>query len=265
MTAYPRCAASEVMIQALWGMGLTIVPRAPADKVFDLANGLAPRGMTYQWNDDRQAKGWECVPAERHPGLFAPWGHIGPIEVNRLWLMERPKAEVDAFHAEAHRKARQNVDDWYSNVVVDGFTGGVTILMEGSGGRSSDIREVGDKTLEDATKIPRELTPYIGQIFEVRDRLWESSDQWWGKPTPEFSRYTELAQENPEWTRGQLMNAVLTPIAIEQTRKYYLATEGTQHDESTGSIQPVEGDAGQDRTGERAADAPTPGTPPDAA
>lgn len=33
------------MIQELWGLGFTIVPRAVNAKAFDLADGLAPPGM----------------------------------------------------------------------------------------------------------------------------------------------------------------------------------------------------------------------------
>ena len=76
--------------------------------------------------------------------------------------------------------------------------------------------------------------PYIAQIFEERDRLWEIAGKWWGKPSPEYQRYTELAAQHPDLTRGQIMNAVLTPIAIENIRKR-LATEGAQHDQTADS------------------------------
>ena len=223
------------LIQDLWGIGFTITKRTWL--VHDLANGLAPLGMSYAWRDDPKNPNWKCVLASRHPGLFAPYGYRGDIEVNGLWLMERPKAEVDAFHAASHAKARQNVDDWFQRQAGVGFTGGVTVLSEGSQGRSADIREVGNKTLENATKIPRELTPHIGQIFEERDRLWSIADQWWGRQeTEEYRQYRDLFAQHPDWTRGQLMNAVLTPIAIENIRTR-LATEGAQHEQSTESSE----------------------------
>lgn len=239
------------IVQELWGLGLTIIPRAKGEKVFDLAKDLAPVGMAYQWNEHLNAAakvvGWKCIPASRHPGLFMPYGYTGDIEVNGLWLMERPKAEVDAFHAASHAKARQNVDDWFNIQGTAGFVGGVTLLSEGSdGNQSSDIREVGNKTTENLTKIPHDLMPYVSDIFAERDRLWAISDQWWDKPTLEYLHYTTLAAENPTWTRGQIMNAVLTPIAINNIR---LATEAT-NEQSTNSSSDGTADQAQAGTPE---------------
>lgn len=131
-------------------------------------------------------------------------------------------------------KAQQNVDDWFSRQFAAGFSGNVTVLSEGSEiGNATDAREVGDKTLESVTKIPRELQPYVGEIFAERDRLWGVSTVWWGKDAePQYQKYTELAAAHPDWTRGQLMNAVLTPIAIDNIRKR-LAKEGAEHAEET--------------------------------
>ena len=224
-------------LQDLWSIGFTIIPRASSDRIFDVANGLAPRGMAYEWHVNPKVKGWECVPASRHPGLFAPYGYEDVITAHGLYLVERPKAEVDAFHDDAHAKAHAHVDNWFQRQAASGFTGGVTVLSEGSGGecaRTSDIREIGDKTIEDATPIPRELMPYINFIFQERDVLWSQSEKWWDKTTPEYQRYTEIAERHPQWTRGQIMNAVLTPIAIENIRKRR-ASEGAQHDQSTES------------------------------
>lgn len=242
-----REARINALSQELWGMGLTVIDRAPPEKMFDLAAGLAPAGMAYQWDalENAPRVGWKCVPASRHPGIFMPYGYTGDIEVEGLWLMERPKAEVDAFHAAAQAKACQNMADWFDRQGAQGFTGGVTVLSEGSQGRSTDIRTVGEKTLESVIEIPRELAPYIAHIFEERDRLWAGASDWWDKPTAEYLAYGELAAQNPDWTRGQLMNAVLTPIAIENIRKR-LATEGAGHDQRADSQQPIEGDAGED-------------------
>jgi len=246
----PRKVLSDQSIQDLWGIGFTIVPRVDSAKVYDLAAGAAPAGMVYQWNDGSTVNGWKNVPASRHPGMFAPYCVTGDIEVSGLWLMERPKAEVDAFHTAAHAKALQNVDDWYERTAALGFTGSVTVLSEGS----DIVREIGTKTIEDATKIPRELTPYIGQIFAMRDELWKTADRWWGKPTPEYEEYERLAAANPEWSRGQIMNAVLTSIAIENTRKWL--NERAQHDKSTDG-----GSAGNAEPGTQAAwPAPDEGT-----
>jgi hypothetical protein len=232
-TLSPLNLIPERIIQDLWGIGFTIVPRTgslPPDPV-------APHGMAYQWNGIPKADGWIPVPASRHPGQFAPYGYVGDIEFGGLYLMERPKAEVDAFHADAHAKARENVDNWFQRQAVSGFIGGVTVLEEGSGGeRKTDIREIGDKTLENFTQIARELAPYAAEIFKERDRLWQEAHTWWDvrHVTPEYQLYRELTVKHPEWTRGQVMNAVLTPIAIENIREK-LATEGANHEQSTNS------------------------------
>lgn len=203
------------------------------------------------------------MPASRHPGLFAPYGYAGDIEVNGCWLMERPQAQVDAFHANAHANAQQNVADLFDRTGAMGFTGGVTVLQEGSGSaRISDICEIGPKTIENVTLIPRELTPYIAQIFAERDLLWSIADDWWGEPTPQYLKYAELSKLNPDWTRGQLMNAVLLPYAIDHVRKN-LATEGAQHEQRTDDGQPTACDARESGDGgpSGAVDASPPGTP----
>jgi hypothetical protein len=235
-TLSPLNLIPERIIQDLWGLGFTIIPR-PRDP-YSAADSLAPLGMAYQWCEASAEKnyGWKPVPASRHPGLFAPYGYTGNIEFDGLWLMEKTAAEVKEYHDYAHAKARQNVDNWFLRQAVSGFIGGVTMLEEGSGGeRKTDIREIGDKTLENATKIPGELTPYIGQIFEERDRLWSNAGSWWGRQeAEEYQEYRRIFAEHPELTRGQIMNAVLTPIAIENIRKE-VATEGANHEQSTNS------------------------------
>lgn len=250
------------IIQELWGLGFTVVPRSLNERAFDLADGLAPPGMAYQWCANQKPDGWSAVPASRHPGLFAPYGYAGDIEVNGCWLMERPQTEVDAFHATAHAKARQNVADWLDRTGAMGFTGGVTVLQEGGGGRSADVREIGTTTIENAIIIPRELSPHIREIFAERDRLWGASDEWWGKPArPEYQEYRQLSERHSDWTRGQLMNAVLTPIAIENIRTK-LATEGAQHEQRTDDGQPTAGDARQGSDGDDAPSGAVDTSPP---
>jgi hypothetical protein len=245
-------ALSEQLIQDLWGIGFTIVPRTPIPDLWDAAAGKAPAGMSYQWNADPKQAGWKCVPAYRHPGLFAPYVYRDDIEVGGLWLMERPKAEVEAEQQAAHAKAQRNVDDWLARQGAAGFTGGVTVLSEGSNQTNqASVREIGVKSIEDVTKIPPDLYGRLGEIFAERDRLWECSDEWWGKTNPTYHRYVEIADKHPDWTRGQVMNAVLTPIAIENIRTR-LATEGAQHDQSTDSS-----------SGGGASDAPQAGASPE--
>jgi len=166
----PRKVLSDQAIHDLWGIGFTIVPRVDSAKVYDLAAGAAPSGMAYQWNNVVSDPSWKNVPASRHPGLFTPYCVSGDIEVNGLWLMERPKAEVDAFHAAAHAKARKNVDDWYARTGAAGFTGGVTVLTEGSSGREAEVAEIGGGE-SSRTKIPMDLFDHLPALLAERDRL----------------------------------------------------------------------------------------------
>lgn len=88
----------------LWGEGYTVVPRLAT---FDVPEHIIPHGMTYQWNEIRKSEpkvkypeGWTPVSAERHPGLFAPFGYVGNIEVGGMVLCEKPRTQVEAAHAE---------------------------------------------------------------------------------------------------------------------------------------------------------------------
>jgi hypothetical protein len=197
---------------------------------------MAPAGMAYQWNADPKQAGWKCVPAYRHPGLFAPYVYREDIEVDGLWLMERPIPEVAEFRNVAHFHAKQQVNDWAQQQADAGFTGSVTggISPEIQIGDKAAGQVVGDRTLEDVTKIPPDLYGRLGEIFAERDRLWAHAAEWWYEGHATYDRYAELSLKHPEWTRGQVMNAVLTPIAIENIRTR-LATEGAQHDQSTDS------------------------------
>lgn len=80
------------------------------------------------------------------------------------------------------------------------------------------------KTIEDDSIIPDDLLDRAGEIFALRDILWANASMWWGRDTPEYRSYQEVAAANPEWTRGQLMNSVLMNIAVEKVR--HLRTEG---------------------------------------
>src|SRR5882762_8474649 len=109
----------------LWGEGFTVVHRLPS---FEVPEHITPHGVVYQWSDAvaPPVSNWERVPAERHPGLFAPYGYEGDIVVGGMVLCERPKAEVDAFHAEAARKAEKNVTDWIEKQSDNGIAGHVS-------------------------------------------------------------------------------------------------------------------------------------------
>lgn len=213
------------IVQELWGLGLTIIPRAKVEKVFDLAKDLAPAGMAYQWNEHLNAAakvvGWKCIPASRHPGLFMPYGYTGDIEVNGLWLMERSKAEVDSFHAEAHVKARQNVDDWMGRQAQAGFTGGVTMLSEGSDSQSAEVSDIGGGETN-RTKIPKDMYGYLPSLMLERDVIF--NDLRASYSVPDTLTPTDIIG----------LRVIALDQAIENIRKK-IATERAQHEQSTNS------------------------------
>lgn len=69
---------------------------------FAFDRSIIPAGWDYQWKTktvknwewtdhlvELAANGWEPVPAERHPGVFMPEGHVGNVERGGMILMER--------------------------------------------------------------------------------------------------------------------------------------------------------------------------------
>jgi hypothetical protein len=88
----------------------------------DIPRNLWPPGMRYEWKtlsvfgqqQSRrfgrfQSKGWEPVPASRHPGLFHPVGHEGYIEYDGLVLCERPEEMCQMVEEREHQKATGQV------------------------------------------------------------------------------------------------------------------------------------------------------------
>jgi hypothetical protein len=212
-----REVVSREIIDDLWGAGYTILPRRRHADPLYVPVEMVPQGRSYQWMHLVHDKyhyghgGWAAVPASRHDGYFMPAGHIGDIEVNGLGLFEKLKFKVDAEHAENNAKAHKLVTDWVEkNSGI--FTGEISI--------NGDKVQIGaTKTIEDVTKIPRELMPYIAQIFEERDRLGrcfvdgDIETKWAEVP------YMVYMKENPDASRWPTLNALLLPTAIETIRK----------------------------------------------
>lgn len=172
----PRDVLKNELIEDLWGIGFTVVPRLPDYALLDVNPGGKPRGMAYQWCDKQNLdqwlkNGWKHVPASRHRGIYAPWGYSDDIEVSGLFLMEKSQVEVDAFHKASHDKAQQNVDDWYARQGAAGFTGGVTVLGEGSAGQSAEVADIGGGESSSRTKIPPDLFEHLPALMRERDRL----------------------------------------------------------------------------------------------
>ncbi len=218
-----REVVSRETIDDLWGAGYTILPRARHPDPFYMPAEMVPQGRSYQWMHLVHDKfhyghgGWAAVPAFRHDGYFMPAGHVGDIEVNGLGLFEKPKFEVDAERAGQVAKAKQQVTDW-AEKNKDLF-GDVSV--------NGERTEIGaTKTIENISKIPRELTPYIAQIFEERDRLYSDLQKVWegnGVMTDYQSgiirKYNEALDEDPNILKGPTFNALLMPAAIENIRK----------------------------------------------
>jgi hypothetical protein len=220
-----REVVSREVIDDLWGAGYTILPRRRDVDPFFMPATMVPQGRSYQWmhlvhDQVWIQKGWAPVPASRHDGYFMPAGFVGDIEVNGLGLFEKPKFEVDAEHAENAAKAKKMVDDWaQKNSAL--FAGEVSV-----NGQRTEIGAT--KTIEDTTKIPRELTPYIAQIFEERDRISgdyaeeskADANIWSSDLLREIdTKFMAARSANPEIPSWPVLNAIVLPYAIENIRK----------------------------------------------
>ena len=84
----------------------------------DIPRELWPDGMRYEWKTYSvlgqhqarrfgrfQSRGWEPVPASRHPGLFHEIGYQGFLEYDGLVLCERPEAMCKMVEAKEFEKA----------------------------------------------------------------------------------------------------------------------------------------------------------------
>lgn len=217
------------LASALWEAGFTLAERSHDQT--DMVK--PPAGRAYQWmhlEHDRamfEGTGWARVPHDRHPGVFAPWGATGNIEWSGMGLFEKPKFEVDAELAANAAKAHQNVQDWADKAAKDGFFGIAGAVEDGHGvGR---VEVAATKTFENATPIPRDMQPYIVQIFEERDGLCtlyvgRENDPALMFPEEEILMAAEVAfnaamkhdASTPKWP---LLHSILLPVAIEKVRE----------------------------------------------
>lgn len=72
------------------------------------------------------------------------------------------------------------------------------------------------KTIEDVSLIPEYLRSKATDIFRIRDELWNGADWWGDESSPTYQEFRQIAQRNPDWPRGKVMNEVLMPLAIRQ-------------------------------------------------
>lgn len=212
---------SRETIDDLWGAGYTILPRRRHPDPFHVPDDMVPQGRSYQWwhlvhdkfhfhRDGNNSTGWSPVPASRHDGYFMPAGHIGDIEVSGLGLFEKSKFEVDQERAQNVAAAHKQVDDWKAKWDGD-FSGEVSV-----GGERTEIGAT--KTVENTTAIPRDMVPYIAQIFKERDRLGQDYAKEGNETKWAATSYETHMAENPDAPKWPTLNAILLPQAIKNIR-----------------------------------------------
>ncbi len=233
---HPLDYISRDQVQDLWGIGYTITPRRRHPDPFHVPPEMVPQGRSYQWmhliHDKKQylyeGSGWAPVPNSRHEGLFMPFGTSGAIEVNGLGLFEKPKFEVDADRASQVAAAHKQVDDWKAKWGGQ-FAGEVTVGQQTELGKLDTVQttKIGStKTIEDTTAIPRDMVPYIAQIFEERDLLakeFTQDSEGAGPSTAQMAaidaKLFQALSANPDAPKWPTLNGILLPIAIDIVRK----------------------------------------------
>lgn len=225
---------SREIIDDLWGAGYTILPRARHPDPFNVPPEIVPQSRLYQWMHLIHDKvwigqGWAAVPASRHDGYFMPAGFVGDIEVNGLGLFEKPKFEVEQAKAEQVAAAHKAVDDWKEKRGAE-FSGEVAIATQTKLGEYTvQTAKIGNtKSIENVTAIPRDMTPYIAQIFEERDylgKLYEvnCADGVTAR-SPFFiseiaSKMEAAMKADPAAPKWPTLNAIILPFAIANVRK----------------------------------------------
>jgi hypothetical protein len=158
-------------IDTLWGNGWTIAPVRPHPDPYHIPPEIIPRDRAYQWvsreHDYKfyKATDWRDVPAERHPGMFAPWGYQGPCIIGDLILVEKPRREVDAAHAANHAKAHRNAD-WANKAAGSRFFGHTAV----GGEERSTVTSI-DTDEPSQIELPVEMLQHLSAILKERDRL----------------------------------------------------------------------------------------------
>ena len=153
-----------------------------------------------------------------------PFGHKGDIEVGGLGLFEKSKYEVDLELGENTKAAHKLVSDWAEKAAENQFSGVVNI-----GGIETPVGDdtwpiyasSKSKTLETTVKIPKDMTPYMGQIFAERDRLKEEMvlpDRTL-KPGALADKFYDAVDKDKAAPWWPTLHAILLPIAIENVRK----------------------------------------------
>jgi len=96
---------------------------------YAIPHGLEPDGMKYEWKTESvigrpntqgmsayQRRGWEFVPAERHPGVWTKDGHTGRIELDGMVLMEIDRTLYQQLRRVDQLRAKRPVDELLANL-----------------------------------------------------------------------------------------------------------------------------------------------------
>jgi hypothetical protein len=123
---------SRDQLQDMWGAGFTVIRRNTfGNDIYELADRVKRPGMARQWMDRDEisqhiANGWKTVFCEDYPGLFAPYGYEGAVEIVALRLFECPQHRVDKAKQAQVAAAEKLVTDWQDKY-GGGFAGTVTV------------------------------------------------------------------------------------------------------------------------------------------
>lgn len=231
----------SLVVQALWDAGLSVVPRRGGDQ-FEIHPSLVPGGWSYQWNTTPAEGDWRAVSHEDHPGIFAPLGASGPINLDGLWLVKKKGDIAEQVRREQVQKSRERLESWADRFGM--FTGGATMLQtdgeevvrtEIAAGKGVEVKREtferpATKTVELTTKIPKDMLAYIDQIFAERDRIVgellveeDGRPRWRDDATPksqaiirQFWEAVRVDMGAPWWPT---LHAIILPYAIDNVRK----------------------------------------------
>jgi hypothetical protein len=225
---------SRDQLQDMWGAGFTVIRRNTfGHDVYELADRVKRPGMARQWVDAAdvekfKADAWRQIYCESYPGLFAPFGYIGPVEIGGLFLFECPQHRVDKAKKSAEAAAHKLVTDWEEKWGGH-FSGEVTVAGQTELGKLDTLQttKIGaTKTIENITAIPRDFIPYIGRIFEERDALYNDLVEKWNSGQ-ELTAWQDSIRKaynvqlafNKDSPLQPTLNALIMPTAIDNIRK----------------------------------------------
>jgi hypothetical protein len=231
---------SADQLHELWGIGYTVVPRSRHPDPFHVPEYMVPATRFYQWFSLEHDKplftgtGWAPVPNNRHPGIFAPYGTGGDVQVHGLGLFDKSKAEVDNDGAHSVAAAKKQVEDWasrFGNLSGEVRVGGHAVA-ELPGPAAAPMKhafETEGGTIELTQKIPFDMTEHMATIFRERDRLKDAlvNPDRTLKSSEAANKFYAAIEADPSLPWWPTLHAILLPIAIENVRAKLKESEET--------------------------------------